>query len=285
VKTHAEIRNWIFSNYKVMSLGYSKAKFSSVMSRPISLVLKKTQTNFQKRELSHYFQKQHSVKKIIEKIENLKNCESLKKNAEWALGIVTGNNARFLSGNKQKESEPIIRGVDIIKFGIIENNDFITGQFQNFQQVAPMRLYRIQKKIVYRFIGSEPVFAVDDKGRLTLNSANILIPQIKDISIYAICAVMNSKLMTFFLQQKFQSVKLLRSHIESVPFPCFNSAPEIWLEIDKLSQQLHQKFSDEKLFKINQLVYKLYGITPTESELIERKISKSHLVALKQGVA
>ena len=279
VRAHEEIRRWIFENYKILSLEYSKAKFSGVMSKPISLVMQKGETDLTCRDFRLHFQTDRLNQKIIEKIERRKNCETLKENAAWALGIVTGDNARFVFAERVSETEPLIRGTDIYKFRIKKSTNFIGGASEKFQQMAPIDLYRAEQKLVYRFICNEPVFAVDDERRLTLNSANIVIPQFKKVSIYAVCAVMNSPVVAFFLKQKFQSVKLLRSHIESVPLPRYECAPLIWQRIDKLSRGLHRKFSHEQLAKLYKLVYELYGLNASEAECVEKEIGISRFHA------
>ena len=55
---------------------------------------------------------------------------------------------------------------------------FIRFDPDRFQQAAPERKYRAPEKLVYRFISKKLIVAYDDRGRLTLNSANILIPRV-----------------------------------------------------------------------------------------------------------
>ena len=82
-----------------------------------------------------------------------------------------------------------------------------------------MEKYRVREKLVYRFISKNLVFAYDDKQSLTLNSANILIPKMKDYPIKVIAAFFNSSLYQFVFQKKFSTIKVLRSHLEQLPLP------------------------------------------------------------------
>lgn len=80
-------------------------------------------------------------------------------------------------------------------------------------------MYRAPEKLLYRFICATPVFAYDDHQTLSLNSANILIPHVDGISTKYILAVLNSRTVSFWCRKKYNSVKLLKSHIEGIPIP------------------------------------------------------------------
>lgn len=159
----------------------------------------------------------------------LKNTVQLKGNARFALGIVTGNNSLAISNKKIGSAEPIIRGTDISPFCIAEPKAYAVFDPRAYQQCAPEEVYRAEEKIVYRFIGKRPVFAVDRGKRLTLNSCNIIIPEIKGIGIDYITAVLNSSAVGFFLEKSFDAQKWLRWHLEEVPIPVIS--PERQLEI------------------------------------------------------
>ena len=64
-----------------------------------------------------------------------------------------------------------------------------------------------------------PVFAYDDKQLLSLNSANIVIPRIEGLPIKYVLAILNSSVCTYFLVKRYNSLKILRSHLEEIPIP------------------------------------------------------------------
>ena len=66
------------------------------------------------------------------------------------------------------------------------------------------------------------VFAYDNKQRLTLNSANVLIPNIPYYPIKVIAALFNSPVYQFLFKKKFYSIKVLRSHLEVLPLPLWD---------------------------------------------------------------
>ena len=157
--------------------------------------------------------------------------QTLQGQAQWALGIVTGDNARFISDVERDEMEPILTGKEIRHFRASKPTRFIHFEPNQFQQVAPVGFYRAPEKLLYKFISKELVFAYDDKQILVLNSANILIPQLKGYSIKTALAFLNSKVFQFIFQRKFGALKVLRGNLESLPFPNISKSTDGALSI------------------------------------------------------
>ncbi len=153
---------------------------------------------------------------LLTKMRRTKNAVYLKGNAVFALGIVTGGNGGVISNSSGR---PLIRGTDISPFEIREPSAFLTCDVTRCQQWAPAEVYSAPEKIVYRFIGKRPVFAVDRQGRLTLNSCNIIIPRIEGLDTDYLTAVLNSSAVGFFLEKSFAARKWLRWMLEEVPIP------------------------------------------------------------------
>ena len=152
-------------------------------------------------------------------ISSVENAKYLANNAKFALGIVTGNNKGYIKDTKADGLEIVLKGSDIYRYAMKETSNYIHFAPESFQQVAPTEIYRAKEKLLYRFISEVPVFTYDNKQTLSLNSCNILIPQIKGINIKYVLAILNSSVAAYFISKKYNSVKLLRSHIESLPIP------------------------------------------------------------------
>ncbi len=152
-------------------------------------------------------------------ISSVSNAKHLANNARFALGIVTGNNKEYITNTKTKGMEVVLKGSDIYRYAMKKTDNYIRFVPENFQQVAPTELYRAEEKLLYRFISEVPVFTYDNQQILSLNSCNILIPQIEGMNIKYILAILNSSVAAYFISKKYNSVKLLRSHIESMPIP------------------------------------------------------------------
>ena len=163
-------------------------------------------------------------KKLLESFPYI----TLKNNAVFGMGIVTGNNSVIFgpqnaatTENAEKEKSPLYRGKNIQPYHLTESNLTISFEKEKFQQSAPEELYR-QKKIVYRFIANHPVCCLDEKGELFLNSANFFIPSpALDYPWESIICLFNSSLYEEYYKNTFASIKILRSHIEKLPLFLF----------------------------------------------------------------
>lgn len=208
--------------------------------------------------------------KIMEKIRNLSNQTTLKNQADFALGIVTGNNKKYISNTKTVSTEIILRGSDINRYQIKEPENFITFTPEEFQQVASEKYYRAPEKLFYRFICNEPVFAYDDKQTLSLNSCNIVIPHVKGLDMKYILAILNSRITQFIFKKQFDSVKILRSHIEQLPIPIVDFA--VQEKIIAMVNTLLQETDDTSFLahynKLEQTIIPLFGLNSNEYEII-----------------
>ncbi len=145
---------------------------------------------------------------------------TLKENSEWSLGIVTGNNKRFLnSGQDEYFTEKVISGSNVQPYRISGELKFLFNDRTGFHQQQKKDLFSSREKLVYRFVNQNLVFALDKSGTATINSANVLIPSLEEYSILSVMAILNSKIMNFIYKKKFKSLKVLRSYLEELPFP------------------------------------------------------------------
>lgn len=143
---------------------------------------------------------------------------TLKDNAKWALGIVTGNNKKFISKRLKKGYVPVFSGKDLKPNEINPPKAFIPNDFSAYQQVAPLEMYEAKSKLMYKFISSKLVFFHDTKSRYPLNSANIMIPSASigvDHSILA--EYLSSDFVNWIFQRIFGSYKVLRADLENIP--------------------------------------------------------------------
>lgn len=209
----------------------------------------------------------------LKAIENVSNAKYLANNAKFALGIVTGNNKKYIKNNKENGYEVVLKGSDILRYAIKNSNNYIRFEPELFQQVAPTELYRAKEKLLYRFICEVPVFTYDNKQTLSLNSCNILIPKIEGMSIKYVLAVLNSSVASYFLIKKFNSVKLLKSHIESLPIPMVDQ--KLQKEIEKKVDRIMDESESDTAFLYNELdndIFSIYSLSSEQRDTIKKAL-------------
>ncbi|MDR1893442.1 MAG: N-6 DNA methylase [Spirochaetales bacterium] len=238
VATHKNIRHYVLTRGNEVSIKLLGSPFKGVLSGSILLKIKnsfnKKGLNIQNGEGNIYQAPLQSIappgfivsaavnaqdSAIIDKIYNTGRC-TLQNDAVFALGIVLGNNKKHLLCQKTEKSEAIFRGKDIEKYLFSAPKQYLEFEPGLYQQAAPIEYYR-QKKIVYRFISDKLICVLDKSGSLVLNSANLFIA--KKYPMETITALFNSDIYTFIFQKKFNSKKILKSHLQNLPLPLLDN--------------------------------------------------------------
>ena len=294
VKAHTEIREIILQNCSIKNLDFLGNAFDGVQCPCIILDLQCTHSalstigmnvdigtesftiNTERQVTPEYFSFTitDAEYNVMKKIRNINNSSSLLGNANFALGIVTGNNKEYISDIKTKENEMVLKGADISKYHINPTNNYITFKPESFQQIAPTELYRAQEKLLYRFISSQLVFAYDDKQTLSLNSCNIVIPKIPGIKIKYVLAILNSRIAQFIYKREFNSVKVLRSHIENIPIPIVDEPTQdrIITITDKLIAGLELTEAKSVYDELDALIAEVFNLNSSEIEIIKKAV-------------
>ena len=208
----------------------------------------------------------------LQVISSVQNAKYLANNAKFALGIVTGNNKEYITNEKADGMEVILKGSDIFRYAMKESDNYIHFAPEKFQQVAPTEMYRAEEKLLYRFIAEVPVFTYDNQQTLSLNSCNILIPQIEGMNIKYILAILNSSVAAYFINKKYNSVKLLKSHIESLPIPMVSAEKQndIIRKVDHImnsSENISGPYED-----LDGDIMALYGLTAEQTDIIRTSL-------------
>ncbi|HWC57647.1 MAG TPA: transcriptional repressor LexA [Candidatus Paceibacterota bacterium] len=211
--------------------------------------------------------------KIIQQVDSLDN-KFLKGNTLFVLGIVTGNNKKYLLPKKlSKEYEPIIVGRDLKKFKIDAPANYFIYDKKTLQQIAPREYYENPEKLIYKFIGKNLAFAYDDQKRFSLNNANAIVPNIPSLNIKYILGVLNSDLIQFYYSKLFFTVRVLRSNLERLPI--LNASKSQQAEVIDLVEKIensNKKGYDQALEKLNDLVFDLYKIDQQQRKYIKEAL-------------
>ncbi len=213
---------------------------------------------------------------IVHRMSELTPVVFLHENARWAMGIVTGSNHEHLLRHPSPGAEPVVPGTAVFRL----RRPALGGPDQRYlvfdpdvlQQTAPEELYR-REKLVYRFINRHLVVAYDDVGHLTLNSANSVIPEIPGLSCRYVLAVLNSRAVQFYWTSVFQSVKVLRSQLETVPIPMLSTGEhdEITALVDAL---LDEPSGRTQLYEeLDKRIMSLFRLDANSQQCIYNKLN------------
>lgn len=203
-----------------------------------------------------------ALKKILSK-----GTVSLEKSL-WGLGIVTGNNKAFLKDAPAAGLKPIYTGKEIRPFFPEKPKKYIYFDRTKFQQTAKEEIYRTRPKLIYKFISSRPVFALDDQGTLLLNSANVLIPKETPFSIEALLALLNSEAFAFAHRVLFGEVKFLQGNLVPIKLPEISDFEDRILK----ERVLEVRGNPNKILDINERIFALYGLEPAEIDAVKKRL-------------
>lgn len=274
VKTHQDIRKYLLKTTNLKEIRLHPGSFSGVMTQYISLEAEKNKKaastftiidnkNEYRIEKKSLTAQNHFVintidstdREILDKVFSKKKYDL--SSSIWALGIVTGNNKEKLFDGPRVGFEPIFTGKEIMPFKLKDAKKYIHYDRSNFQQVAKDEIYRADKKLVYKFISKKLVFSIDDSGQLFLNSANILIPQVPNMSINSVAAFLNSELYQYLHKKMFGEIKILKSSLLALPFIEITAKQdeELSSKVENILQSDREDYPD-----LQKYIYNLFDI-------------------------
>lgn len=286
VKVHKDIRSFILNNGTINSITLYNGMFSGVTTHYVDLEV----YNFKDNRLINVYtperlfvidkQSFYTTDNLVFNFQNNIDTEIIKKvnsckqytlkESIWALGIVTGDNKNKLLSTPIIGSEHIYTGKEIFPYRLAIPKNYIVYNRKKFQQVAKDEYYRADEKLVYKFISKKLVFAYDDTKSLFLNSANILIPNIPNMSIKTVLAFLNSELFQYLYDVLFSEIKILKGNLCELPFPIINK------EQDFLLSDYVQKVIDgenQYIELIQEEIFTIYKITTEQKKYIKEKLN------------
>lgn len=273
IKVHSDIREYLAESFTVKKILPLGRPFNGVFSSVIRLdVLNEKSKRPRSSEAVFSIFQNEKDRSLLKKIEQ-KPFLTLKGQAQFALGIVTGNNEKHLLATPDLDAEPIFRGKDVDTFFLKPASQHIVFQPKQYQQVAPEKLFRAKEKLIYRFISKNLVFAYDHRQRLTLNSANILIPSIPDYPMKVVCAVLNSNVLRYLYRKKFNTIKVLRADLESLPIPDLSKTSKS--TILALGDAFVKNGQGNIMDEVNRILYEYYELSPEEIDQITEFLEKN----------
>ena len=289
IQVHKDLRNYILLHSTIETIELYKVRFDGVFTDYFSIKLLPKSTENQtytvklsgKTHIISYPVNSATPADILLAPKN-KLEESIKHKVEskahdylthsrWALGIVTGNNKEKLLDKKEGKAEAIYTGKEIEPFVVSEGKKYIVFDPANFQQCAKEEFFRAPEKLVYRFIANRPIVAYDDKQRLCLNSANMLIPDIDTISVKSMVAFLNSALYQYLYISQFPDFKVLKGNLSALPFPAIPQALDQRLSF-LVSLVLKNGRTSDVMQEIDNEIFDLFNINTEERNMVMQNV-------------
>lgn len=280
IAIHKEIRGILLEN-NIKIINRIGRKFKEIVTDVIIIIVEKgyeeknickydsveiLQRDFKNNLGYNFLISDDIAKRILDKIKNFPSFHLDNEEIKYALGIVTGNNGKYLLDNKVDNAEKIISGKEVDKYKVDYNkiNKYIVFDKNSFQQVVDEKLYRSKNKIIYKFIGKKLCFAVEPRGMLTLNSANVIVFP-KSYNLWYISSILNSRITQLFFEEMYDTHKLLKNHIKSFYIPKLNE--EVIEKITLLAQnaQPQTNYNEE----IDDIIYNELKLTKEEIKYVK----------------
>lgn len=292
IKVHGDIRRFILFKTDICNIEIIERNFTGVLTKHLAITCKrssKCNETVQVSDCNHIISiplsKFHESTDYVFSFNSNEHQAIIDKislagkhfltNSDWALGIVTGNNKAWLHEIPSEGEEPIYTGKEVTPYILKQAKHYIRYDRDKFQQVAKDVYYRSDEKLVYKFISKRLVFSYDNQKSLLLNSANVLIPHIKNMSTKTVLAFLNSYVLQFYYMKRFDVLKVLKSNLMQLPFP------EITVEqnsvIERYVNQLLSKDRSNiaQREELENEIFNLYQLTASEAISIREEVCKS----------
>lgn len=231
---------------------------------------------------------------LINKI--IKGSVNLIKISDIRNGIIVGDQKRYviksetynsLSNREQQRYKKVVGGRDIYYYGLKWNNEYVL--YEKEFLVAPRdETFFKNKKIIIRDIALRLTATYDEKGYYCLQTMNVLQILDKRVDYKFLLGVLNSKLMDFFYKVKYGNVhvggnynRYRERYLQDFPIKLGNNdgSKHIIQSVDQIlfitkdDDYLSNPDKQAKVKKlekeIDQLVYKLYELTPEDIGIVE----------------
>ena len=184
---------------------------------------------------------------------------------------------------------PCYTGKDIHRYAVSFNNRYCF-----FNRIAKRGgcwnelVHNNKGKLLIRQVGPFPEGGIDEKGYAVLNTAFMIVPLSKDIDSKFLLAIINSSTVRFYWENTFKDdrstfPKIKGEYLKLLPVPEITEEQQhpfitivdriLAITKDNDCQQNPQKQTKVKALEaeIDQLVYKLYDLTPEEIKIVEGK--------------
>lgn len=190
--------------------------------------------------------------------------------------------SRFLHSDHKVNSSYLqeLGGRDISKYRVTRARSVYLNYAAELYTKPPMKYFSGERIIIREIPGETLVCAYATEEFLVNKSCYVLKNDEKSISYLALLSILNSRLVGFWIansgektnQNLFPRVSM--ASLKAIPLPCVSSSND-WIMSEVASKIVAAKKADPNAdtsaleAEIDQLVYKLYDLTPEEIAIVE----------------
>ncbi len=253
-----------------------------------------------------YFEKGFNIlsnKKIENILNTITKNSILLSNASIIIGgLRTGDDNKFLKKEaNNKDDKKLLRGRNIDRYSFRWGHEYVWYKPELMkvkQAAAPKRqeIFEFKEKLLVRMISGSKIIATYDDAGYYLLQDNLILPK-DEYNIKYLLALLNSKIANFISKNTTSNIAITQLLLKNWPVPKidflnkkekskYDELVELADKILKLNKELQKipensekwnsiKSEIEKIDKkIDEKVYKLYGLTKEEIKTVENLIEK-----------
>jgi len=214
-------------------------------------------------------------------------------------GLRTGADAKYIRPKKiEDKDKPLLRGRNVYRYGYEWTGEYIWYRpdlMKSKQCAAPKEahFFEAREKLLLRMIVGGQLIAAYDDQQFYLLQDNMLLPKEPKHSLKYVLAILNSKLVRFFLSNVVSNIAVTQSILKQLPIRSidFDNPKEKkmhddlvalvdgMLELNKRLAPIRNTYCNERdeLLReiertdkaIDNLVYGLYGLTEEERKIVK----------------
>lgn len=214
-------------------------------------------------------------KEFITKLDECKKLRDYEETFVWGSSITGFATHKTKDKKNDKKYSPMIQTKDIKRYCIEWKEEYIEKSIYSDKL---KELFSKKKLVIARV--TKGIQATIDESGYYVGKSSILIP--KDKNLFEILlAIINSKLINYYYRMKFETTHMAGGYIRfDIPYlkllpikiPDEKQAKIIKELVNRMMKLCSEK-SEQQIknvdYEINEEIYKLYGITDKEKEIIE----------------
>jgi adenine-specific DNA-methyltransferase len=219
--------------------------------------------------------------KTLPLIQKLNKFPKANKFVNVWRGLTTGNDKKFITDSKlSNKHQPLITGADIERYCFLKNTKYVEYVPEKLDRSRDERLFLLDEKLVSKFVGTRLTFTYDSNKYYVLNSGCVTELVNDSVKLKYLLALFNSALLNFYFSNVFSDYRdtfpIMKSgNIENLPvrqieFQNQGSFVAIVDDILRIKKQSPKADISKLEQKIDLMVYRLYGLTEKEIELVEK---------------